>query len=160
MYSHDGVHDLVQDLEKSGSVLPAEGSRSSGHDPLISQVSEKIPRGKDVADVVLGERATGVTDHCGALLEAFRSQRYVSRDDDVILLNLPDDPGICSILSTVDYYELEPACFRGSHPGIRDQNHIQPIPSGNAIDLLFYRAGVCIYVDLQHGEYPFSDVRK
>ncbi len=81
-------------------------------------------------------------------------QRDIGGDDDVVGLDVIDDPVVGCVEPIVHDFEGEPFLIRGSHPRVGDQGHVETIPSGDAVDLLFDRTRIGIYKNVQQTKSP------
>jgi hypothetical protein len=71
-------------------------------------------------------------------------------------LNVFDNPIICRVESVLYNFECNPSFIRNSHPRVGDQCDINAISACDAVHLLFDRARISIYKDVQQMKILFS----
>ena len=59
----DRLDDLVEALEKTGTVSPVEGGRTASHGSDVAKMGHQVPAGEGLADGVLGEDAAPWAEH-------------------------------------------------------------------------------------------------
>jgi len=110
-----------------------------------------------MSDIVFGKRFACRADDPRPFLKATACQRDVGCDDDVIRLDMFDNPIISHVGSRVNYFEMEIRVWRNPHPAVGDQGHLKAIAVCDTINLLFNGAGISIDENVQQKATSFWD---
>ena len=102
-----------------------------------------------MTDVIFRERLSGGANNTCPLLQAAARKRNVRGDHDIMRLHVFDNPIIGRIESVRYNFEYNPLFIRNPHPGVCHQCDFKAIPACDAIHLLFDRARISIYKDVQ-----------
>jgi len=84
-----------------------------------------------------------------AFLQAAARKRNVSGDHDVVRLHVFDNPIIGCVEFVLYNFECNPSFIRNSHPRVGHQCDIKAISACDTVHLLFDRARISIYKDVQ-----------
>jgi hypothetical protein len=139
----------VKLLKKTRSVTLLQRRRPSRYCSCAAKLGQQVPSSDGLADVVFREQLPGRADDKRAFLQAAVRERDVSGDHNVAWLHVFDNPIVGCIESVLHDLEHNPSFLGNSHPGVGHQGDIQTISAGDAVDLVFDRARIGIYKDVQ-----------
>ncbi len=115
-------------------------------------MGQQRPACHGLADGILGERITSVTEREGLFFETARSQKDVGRDDDVVLRHVLDDPVVHGVELPFDDHEVDPVAVWDTKPRVGNNNHAQAVSLGDAEGLLLYGTAIGIDEYVEHVE--------
>ena len=120
--------------------------------PRRSASRSRIARASPMLSAVKG--LAGGPDRQGPRLQAPAGEHDVGRDHDIAGLYMIRDPVIGRVEAAAHHLEHDPRVTGDPHPGVGHQGDRQPVPVGDAVDLLFDRARVGVHKNVQHRCFP------
>ena len=100
-------------------------------------------------DIVFRERLAAWANYAGGLLQTAARKWDVCGDHDVVRLHVFNNPIIGRVESALYNSERNPLFIGNSHPRVSHQGDIKAISACDAVHLLFDRARIGIYKDVQ-----------
>ena len=145
----DGLNRLLELLQEPRAIALLERRRAACPLSGLTQVRQQLACRKGVTDVVLRKRPAARAHDSSASFETAARKRNVGSDDDVVGLDLLDDPVVSCVERTADDLEHDARIVRNSHPGVGHESHIQAVSASDSVHLFLDRARVCIDIDVQ-----------
>ncbi len=140
-------NDKVETGQEAGSVARLEHLWTAGDLSGRSQIIHQIPGCKRHADGIVIQYPSARGNHIRPRFDATACKRDIRGDDDAAGRDLLRNPIVNRIGPTIDNDTLDERLARGRNVAIADQEDVDPIPVGDAIDLPFHWAGIGVDIE-------------
>ncbi len=122
-------------------------------------MSGDVTGGERAADIVRSEAPPGRAERAGAALQAACGERHIGGDADVAGPDPLGDPVIRGIRPLGDEDEAQPLIDGHADIALGHHEDGEDVPLGDGKDLLAYRAGIGVDIDVEHGAAPLPGCR-
>jgi len=142
-------------MQESRSIPFLKGSRAACHHTDFPQMRLDFPVCESAADGILGEDAPLGIERPSAFFQTAGGERDVRGDDDIVFLDVIDNPVISSVEPIIHDNKLDPVLPRNIHPRVAHQGHLEPMAFPDTKDFLPHGASVRIDQDFRQFPCPF-----
>ncbi len=143
----DAANGLIEGGEERRAILRRERARSSGDFTAGPQVCHQIADRQCHSDGIFREGLPIRRNDLRTGFDAAVRQWNVSCDDDIAFLSTFRNPVVGGIHARTSSNALDQRIVRHADEIARDDTDRQPVPLGDAINLVFHRAGVGIDIN-------------